>query len=290
MTDYTQFLATPDQLLPLLMVADNDDLAILVDYITDSGAGRITLAADVCNKLMVCKQVGVYHPADRKLIAHEILAFGGNTFANFYRDIRSKLSMGSVLGGEQKHISYEELVADVAKSLKAVVDPSDKVSNIELAILLKVFTQAYDQMSSEERAQLQKELGPEVTLGGTLTAAVLMAGRANGFATYQLALVVANAIAKMLLGRGLTFVGNQALVRTVSVALGPVGMALTAIWTLADLASPASRVTVPCVVQLAYMRQKALHAALNQDCPACETDNPRSARFCRDCGTALAGA
>lgn len=290
MTDYTQFLATPDQLLPLLMVADNDDLAILVDYITDSGAGRITLAADVCNKLMVCKQVGVYYRSDRKLIADEILAFGGNTFANFYRDIRSKFSVAGLFGGGQKHIPYEELVVDVAQSLKATFDASDKVSNIELAILLKVFTQAYNQMSSEERAQLQKELGPEVTLGGSLTAATLLAGKAGGFATYKLALVVANAIAKTLLGRGLTLVANQTLARTMSVALGPVGMALTAIWTLADLASPASRVTIPCVVQLAYMRQKALHAALNQDCPACETDNPRSARFCRDCGTALAGA
>ena len=97
-------------------------------------------------------------------------------------------------------------------------------------------------------------------------AALQVAIKASGFGSYKLAAVVANAVAKALLGRGLAFGATAGMMRTISVFAGPIGWAITAIWTAFDLGSPAYRVTVPCVIQIAYMRQKAAY----RSCPTCK--------------------
>ena len=65
-----------------------------------------------------------------------------------------------------------------------------------------------------------------------------------------------NAVARPILGKGLTLAANAALTRTMGLVAGPVGIALTAIWTAYDLAGPAYRVTVPAVLYVAMLRLK----------------------------------
>ena len=71
--------------------------------------------------------------------------------------------------------------------------------------------------------------------------------------------------------------------RALSVALGPIGWAITGLWTLADLSAPAYRVTVPCVLQVAYIRQKLIMQATHVTC-ACGTAIPHTVKFCPECG------
>ena len=97
-----------------------------------------------------------------------------------------------------------------------------------------------------------------------MTAGALTALRLGGFGTYKMAVVVANAVAKSLLGRGLTFAGNATLTRTLGVALGPIGWIITVLWTAIDIASPAYRVTISCVIQVAYMRLKFQEASFKE--------------------------
>jgi uncharacterized protein YaaW (UPF0174 family) len=73
-----------------------------------------------------------------------------------------------------------------------------------------------------------------------------------------LARIVANAVARAFFNRGLSFAANDALTPSMGLMLCPVGWVVTGLWTLADLASPAYRVTVSCVVQIGYMRPKAI--------------------------------
>ena len=84
--------------------------------------------------------------------------------------------------------------------------------------------------------------------------------RMGGFKSYQLTLIVVNAVLKALIGRGLTLAGNVALTRTMAVLTGPIGWAITAIWTAIDVAGAAYRVTIPAVIQVAALRQKHLYA------------------------------
>lgn len=44
----------------------------------------------------------------------------------------------------------------------------------------------------------------------------------------------------------------------IAVFLGPVGWVLTGVWTAIDLAGPAFRVTVPCVLHIAMLRQRMI--------------------------------
>ncbi|MNR71778.1 hypothetical protein D3C71_24560 [compost metagenome] len=289
-----KFLENPNSLTYLLAQADSEDLDILVDYITDKGEGRIALDAAVCKRLVACKEKGEYTIDDRELISKEIRLFGGNTMANLYRDLRKNVPFGGVLDTvlpeSQSSLDYDEIVRDVADHLKVKVSKGDEVLVMEDAVLRKLFEQAFDKMSPEEKKQVLADLNIAnlSMLKPMGTAALIAAGKLGGFHTYQLALIVANAVARAILGRGLPFVVNPLIVRAVSIALGPIAWVLTGLWTIADMASPAYRVTVPCVVQLAYMRQKALVAAYTTTCPKCSAPNSREAKFCSECGTALA--
>ena len=87
--------------------------------------------------------------------------------------------------------------------------------------------------------------------------------RNSGFAAYKWALIVVNGvvsgIGKQVIGRGLSLGANAAITRGLGVALGPVGLALTAAWTAYDLAGPAYRVTVPSVLYVAALRLQKAH-------------------------------
>jgi uncharacterized protein YaaW (UPF0174 family) len=106
----------------------------------------------------------------------------------------------------------------------------------------------------------------------------------GGFKSYMLAATVAAAVAKAILPAAARFGAVQGMNKAIGVMAGPIGWAITTIWTAFDLASPAYRVTVPCVIQLAYMRQKALL----EQCPNCNAIVVGDAKFCNECGHKLA--
>jgi uncharacterized protein YaaW (UPF0174 family) len=103
-------------------------------------------------------------------------------------------------------------------------------------------------------------LGVEGAVIGTLHAVCWEAVfRAGGFKSFQLTVIIANAVLKVLIGRGLTFAGGATLTRTMAVLTDPIGWVITGAWTMVDIASPAYRVTIPAVIQIAALRQKALY-------------------------------
>ena len=124
---------------------------------------------------------------------------------------------------------------------------------------MKIFTDSLDKMSEEELMKLAKEMGVPIGRYTRFSKQIVInvlqiAIKKSGFAAYKIAVIVANAIAKALLGRGLSFAANATLTRFVSIFAGPIGWVLMALWTAIDIAGPAYRVTIPCVVQIAYMR------------------------------------
>ena len=63
-----------------------------------------------------------------------------------------------------------------------------------------------------------------------------------------------NAVLTAIFNRGLTLGGNVLLTRTASILTGPIGWIITGLWTMVDIAGPAYRVTIPAVIQIAYLR------------------------------------
>ena len=234
------FIEDDEDLVPLLRRAPDAMLEPLVGYITDGGKGRVT--AQLTDVEAFRAHTPEHHQyADE--IAAELQKFGGNTVANLVR------------GG--RGVRYREVAGDVAAKLGVKASKSAPVDLVEQRVLLKVLEKAYERMDDGQRRGLLEVLGaPEH--GSVPTALPVLAVQgaitASGFVAYRAAVIVANAVAKAMLGRGLALTANVALVRAMSVFAGPIGLALTGIWAAIDLAGPAYRVTVPSVIQVATIR------------------------------------
>lgn len=283
-----------DDDLIFLEHASNEDLDVLVKYITTGKNGDKRLTEELTtNPRYIANQPD--HAKYWDLIAAEVQCFGANTFATMLR------------GGQG--VLYKEVLTDVCKKLKVNFNAKSDVETIERNMLLKLLEDSLDKMSEEDMKEIVESLKLKTTgiTKQAVMAALQIAIRQGGFMSYQIAVIVANAIAKAIIGRGLAFGVNASLTKAISVFAGPIGWAITAVWTAVDLAGPAYRVTIPAVIQVAYMRAK-LQAEVSEtevqeeedrsetvilQCPSCGSKNrvqllKLKASKCGKCGTMLA--
>jgi hypothetical protein len=231
-----------DPHLGFLVEANNDDLRILVDYLTKNSNGESRLTEGLTSK----DKYKIYYPDSiHEMLpeaVHELRLFGGNTFANIYR------------GGVG--VSYEEILTDVCKKMKVSFNQHTSIEKKEQYLLQKVFDDSIADMSEDELSELMKDMNIPTTSFGkqAMLAALQTAIKQSGFMFYKMSVIVANQVARMVLGRGLTFATNAGITRGVSMLAGPVGWAITIAWTAFDIAAPAYRVTIPAVIHIAYMR------------------------------------
>src|SRR5579884_2794079 len=159
-------MSTPNEtaaVYTLIAEADDDDLCILADYVTDRGEGRISLSSDLCKILVRCRDNVSFGSSARLMLADEILKFGGNTLTNFYRDLRKSMEPGSlldkVLPDATPTISYDEIVRDVASHMKASCGKHDRVDDIETSIIRHLWGESLKKMDPETVRELKKDLG-----------------------------------------------------------------------------------------------------------------------------------
>lgn len=228
-------------LTPLLLTCSEEELQPLVDYIQKTTTNTFGKAT---------RERAYVHPQNRLVddIVWEIRTFGGNSFVNAVRG---------------DGVPYAEIVRDVSSKMKVKPSPNASLEESELALLLKILDDALKEMSPEQRADLEEEFrragvrNPSVRAGIPIATMLAQAGiQLTGFLAYRVAVIVANAVARAVLGRGLSFAANAAFTRALGIFAGPVGWAITGIWTAIDLAGPAYRVTIPCVCHVAFLRQK----------------------------------
>lgn len=230
----------PDlEFLGTLKSEEMDDLVYLLTHDKD-GKIRYTESLTKDNNY---KRYYPEHIKYWELIAEEIQLFGGNTFMNFIK------------GG--KGVLYKEVLCDVCDKMKVKYKKSSSTKQIEQDLLMKILQVALEKMTPEELKKLSVEVGLENVEEFTphiIAGAFFAIFKVGGFISYKVTLIVANAVMKALVGRGLSFAGNIALVKYLAFITGPVGLALTSIATFIDIAGPAYRVTIPAVVQIAYLR------------------------------------
>ena len=154
---------------------------------------------------------------------------------------------------------YRTILCDVCKKMKVNFNKKSSVEVIESCLLQHILLKTMDEMSDADLRNLLAELDIRTTSFSkqAMIAAVQGAIKIGGFASYKIAVIVANSVARALLGRGLSFAANAALTRWIGVFAGPIGWAVTIAWTALDIAGPAYRVTIPAVIQIAYMRVKS---------------------------------
>jgi hypothetical protein len=112
-------------------------------------------------------------------------------------------------------------------------------------------------MSPAELREFADSMGTELTVPTVplVLMAIQTAVRASGFAAYRLSVVMLSTLAKVVLGRSLSIATYLTLTRSISVLAGPVGIALSTGWLIADIAGPAYRITVPACLLVACLRQ-----------------------------------
>ena len=236
-----------DSDLDFLANIKSSDLDDLVYCLTHDKDGNVRLTEE----LTLSDQYKSHNPDHHQyweLIAAEVQCFGANTFATLFR------------GG--KGVLYKEVLTDVCDKMKVNYNKDSSTETIENNLLMKILTDALNKMSQQELKELAEAVGIKnvSALNAEAFIGVFQAVfRAGGFKSYQLTLIIVNAILKALIGRGLSFAGNAALTRTMAILTGPIGWVITGIWTAIDIASPAYRVTIPAVIQIAALRQKHIY-------------------------------
>ena len=188
--------------------------------------------------------------ADANKIADYLRKMGSNDFANLFRS--------------GPGVEYNEIVCDVGEKLKVKgVSEGKSVEVNEELIIQHLFSDALKQMSDEERSALMRSMNLSekdqgAIIAGALLASQVMLNQFGGFAVYRMSVILANMLARSLLGNGLNFAANAALVRGVGAFLGPIGWIVSGAWLAVEIAGPAFRKTVPAIVHIAMLRQNVL--------------------------------
>lgn len=217
-----------DALVQLLLNADKGDIDLLIDYVTNTGKFGFSMSDSVKAVLQDAKRQEIPDDETLRLLVRELQHFGGNTFVNLFR---------------RNGVSYSEIVADVASHLKMKVPADASVEEIEALIIDCVFTSSWKKMSDDERRQILRGMG--------ISASVSL-----DIPVWQKAALVANGLAQTTAGKVLPLIAGLSIGRVLGVLTGPVGLAITGLYTAYDISNPAFRVTLPCVVQIAWIRLK----------------------------------
>lgn len=236
-----------DKHLNFLNRVDNKKLDVLVTIITKDKDGNIRDSED----LTLQDEYKKYHPNHQKywkLIAADYQYFGGNTLVSMFRG---------------KGVPYEKILKDTCSTMKVNLPKNASVETQERNLLLKLLEKSLEDMSENEKEELLKSFNVKTkslatpVIMATLQSAII----GGGFYSYQLAVIIANSIARTLVGQGLAFATNTALTRGLAVFAGPIGWAITAGLTVVSLAGPAKRVTIPATIYIASLRQAELYKA-----------------------------
>ena len=181
---------------------------------------------------------------DWKEIAKEIQLNGANSI------------MTAIRGGEG--IPYREVIRDVCDKIGIQYPRRISVRGLEFRLSAKLLEKSLAKMSESERSKLLEELGVKSAniTGPAAVAAIQAAVVAGGFLSYQVAAIVANAVAKAVVGSGLSFGANAVVTRTIGLFAGPIGWTATGLWTALEISGPAYRKTIPACVQVGYLRMK----------------------------------
>ena len=132
-----------------------------------------------------------------------------------------------------------------ANKVGADYEHYNPVERVEMKILLKIFNDAFDKMSAAEKNGIIKafeQAGVEnLNLRAGFPAAAILAQlavKSSGFLAYQIAVIVANNVAKAVLGHGLKLATNAALTSAIGIFAGPIGWVITGLWTAISVSGP----------------------------------------------------
>lgn len=233
-----------DRDLIFLNKATNDDLLVLCDIITKENDGTYRTTETLSSTRSYIRN----YPDNIKRIlpelVHEFRLFGGNSVLNFFR-------------GEGP--GYSEILRDVANKCKVSFnDATSKDEHVEQMLLGKLIKEVLDNASDSELRQMMRELDLQIPHYNRRRVMLDLEKlwKSHDIAGFRLLTSVTSTVLTRLTGIAISTVAGITLPRLTAVMLGPIGLILTSLYCAIDFAGPAYRVTIPAVIQIAYIRQK----------------------------------
>lgn len=227
----------------LLNSSSNEELEPLVEYILKASTENLSITPEY-------KRHHPDHARYSDRIYDEIRLFGGNTFLNVFR---------------KEGPRYSEVLKDAARKVGVKNTSNASIVELEQRMIQELLRKSAKEAEGKDREELEKVLRKagmshrdyKAFLSGA-SLATLLAPHLYRVFMYQASSLIATAIARQLLGHGVRIGTAFALGRAGAVLLGPLGWAVAGLWTAADIAGPAYRITVPCTLHIAMLRQKWL--------------------------------
>lgn len=229
-----------DEDLEILRYADNKALEFIVTYLTKDENGNTRLTEELLDNENFKKSNGDFRKVWKE-IAAELQYFGGDTFANILR--------GS-------GVLYREILTDVCKKIDVRFYDSQKTIDIEQNLLSKLFEKAWSEMSSREKEDIKNRLGIDPTLKGSMLLGSILASISSGIISREVSLLLARAVAQAIVGTSVSTAVEVGATRLLGIFTGPIGWAIVGLLTVPSISGPAFRVTLPCVIQIAAIRQQ----------------------------------
>ena len=152
--------------------------------------------------------------------------------------------------------SYEDIVRRVCKKMKVDIGDATDAVDMERLLLQNVCETAIEKMSEEELRELADEAGIKAKrpTKQLIVAAILTAIKKKPQIFSRVAVYITTRIMALLGGRAAAAAGAKVVQEAFGVAAGPVGWIVLTAWTVWDIASPAYRVVIPALLQVAIMR------------------------------------
>jgi uncharacterized protein YaaW (UPF0174 family) len=232
-----------DTNLDFLKTCSSADLDVLVQVLIKEVGGVFRMSENL-TKSELYRKHAPNHSVYWEQIACEIQCFGANTFGTLWR------------GGHG--VEYKEILIDVCRIMKVNFDPHSSVELIELNMLMKIMIDSMEKKTAEQLKELVAELKLDTTAftKQAVIAAIQAGVRSSGLLAYRIAYIVANQGTRPFAALGLSLSASAEIQRTFSISAGPIGWIITALWNACAIARPAFRVTIPCVIQIAFLRLK----------------------------------
>jgi uncharacterized protein YaaW (UPF0174 family) len=236
-----------DSDLTFLKKCSNEDLELLVSILTIDPNDNTSRFTETLTSDTSYKRYYPNHQLYWKSIAAELQTFCANS--------------GMTLLRQGKGVCYREILIDVCDKTKINLNepPSFFIEKIENVLLNSLLKQSLENMEQHELKKLAAELG-HINLH--LPPAVLMLSIQKSIMSNPL---IWNSLIFSMLGNLGFKIGNiMATMFTIIPRLhpilaaltGPIGLAISNLWLLSDIAGPAYRVTIPACLYVAVLRKK----------------------------------
>lgn len=224
-----------DKDLLFLNDCSNDLLVLLADTLVYDEKGNERLTEELSSKSVYKNN----YPNNMKVVipsmVDELQRFGGNTILNIFRG---------------HGVAYREILEQVAKRIGVNFNSCSTTELIEQYLLQHIFVMSIDKMTEDDVKHLSHTYTKE-----ELKDMIIRLKPSSPLFVKLAGIIVLQLSKKFAQNAALGYLAKIAASRSFAVFAGPVAWALTAIWTIFDIAGPAYRVLVPCTITIAYMRQ-----------------------------------